>query len=135
MEADRFDQWCKKIKHLGISLSALPNFATKYRESATHALTSWSSQTSGCGTGPLGSDLTVLGTRADLSLLLDWPEPPWAASAWACWRQTWMPLQSTALPGAEGGFSDAHAVSLFIFARRPAVVVMIFISISAPFIC
>lgn len=58
-----------------------------------------------------------------------------AALVWARWRQMWMPLQSIAPPGAEGSFSDAHAVSLFIFARRPAVVVMILISISAPFIC
>ena len=39
-EADRFDQWCKKIKHSGISSSALPYFATNYRESATHGLQS-----------------------------------------------------------------------------------------------
>lgn len=50
-------------------------------------------------------------------------------------RQILMPLQRTAPPGAKGGFSDVHAVSLFIFARRPAVVVMIFISASALFIC
>lgn len=38
-------------------------------------------------------------------------------------------------PGAEGCFLDAHAVSLFISQGAQLLWVMIFISISAPFIC
>jgi hypothetical protein len=45
-----------------------------------------------------------------------------------------IPLQRHTPPGAEGGLSGAHALSLFIFARHPAAVV-IFISISALLIC
>lgn len=65
-----------------------------------------------------------------------WPGPhaglPWQEHAS---RQMFTPLQRTSPPGAEGGFSDAHAITLLIFVRLPAAVAMIFISISALFIC
>lgn len=49
-------------------------------------------------------------------------------------RRMLIPLQRPAPPGAKVCLSDAHALSLFIFARHPAAVV-IFISISALLIC
>lgn len=65
-----------------------------------------------------------------------WPGPhaglPWQEHAS---RQMFTPLQRTSPPGAEGGFSDAHTITLLIFVRLPAAVVMIFISISVLFIC
>lgn len=74
------------------------------------------------------------GTWGWPAVLLRWPKLrlPWHGHPG---RQTLRPLHRTAPPGAEGDFSEALAVPLFIFERCPAVVVMIFISVSAPFIC
>lgn len=73
------------------------------------------------------------GTWADLSVLLRWLKLQ-AALAQAPWQINASATSKNTPPGAEGSFSDARAVSLFIFARCPAVVVMIFISVSALFI-